>query len=78
MTEFERERKDMVNHPNHYQGQKFEVIDIIEDYQLGFHLGNVLKYILRAGRKSDRVEDLRKAVWYLEREIANEKTEVAE
>ena len=67
--------KAKINHPRHYQGQQFEVIDIIEDYQLGFHLGNVLKYTLRAGKKSDRVEDLRKAVWYLEREIANDMME---
>lgn len=62
---------EMVNHPSHYQGNKFEVIDIIEDYKLGFNLGNSIKYILRAGKKDDIVQDLRKAKWYLEREINN-------
>lgn len=62
---------EKINHPSHYQGQRFEVIDIIEDFDLGFKLGNAIKYILRAGRKGDFVEDLRKAIWYLEREICH-------
>ena len=62
---------DKVNHPSHYQGNKFEVIDIIEDYKLGFSLGNAIKYILRAGKKNDYKEDLQKAIWYLQREISN-------
>ena len=57
----------MVDHPEHYQGNKFEVIDIIEDYDLGFCLGNAVKYILRAGKKDDIVQDINKAIWYLER-----------
>ena len=57
-----------VNHPEHYLGKKYEVIDIIEDFGLGFGLGNAIKYILRAGRKGEQAEDLRKAIWYLERE----------
>ena len=61
-------KKDMVNNPDHYYGEKFEVIDIIEDFKLGFNLGNAVKYILRAGKKSDFKEDLEKAVWYLQRE----------
>ena len=58
--------KDLVNHPPHYNLGNFEVIEIIEDRQLGFHLGNVLKYICRAGEKdsSKYVEDLEKAAWY--------------
>lgn len=63
------QNNDKINHPSHYQGQRFEVIDIIEDFDLGFKLGNAIKYILRAGRKGDFIEDLRKAIWYLEREI---------
>lgn len=59
---------DMVNQPPHYKGNKYECIDIIEDFSLGFHLGNAVKYILRAGKKGNRVEDIRKAIWYLERE----------
>ena len=62
---------DDVNHPAHYTGGKIEVIDFIEDKGLGFHLGNAVKYISRAGRKNpDKiVEDLQKAVWYINREI---------
>lgn len=64
-------KAEKVNHPSHYKGQRFEVIDIIEDYKLGFNLGNTIKYVLRAGHKDDYVQDLKKAVWYLEREISN-------
>ena len=62
---------DNVNHPSHYTSGKIEVIDFIEDKKLGFHLGNAVKYISRAGRKNpDKiVEDLQKAVWYINREI---------
>ena len=62
---------DNVNHPSHYTSGKIEVIDFIEDKELGFHLGNAVKYISRAGRKDpDKiVEDLQKAVWYINREI---------
>jgi len=60
-----------VNHPKHYAGKKYEVIDIIEDFDLGFHLGNAVKYILRAGKKDSTktLEDLDKARWYIERLI---------
>ena len=62
---------DNVNHPAHYTGGKIEVIDFIEDKELGFHLGNAVKYISRAGRKNPdkTVEDLRKAAWYINRQI---------
>ena len=62
---------DNVNHPSHYNDGKIEVIDYIEDKNLGFHLGNVVKYVSRAGKKdkTKAVEDLKKARWYLEREI---------
>jgi len=62
-------KKEMVNHPDHYQGNKFEVIDIIEDFKLGFHLGNVVKYVLRAGKKDATAQELEKARWYLDRYI---------
>lgn len=62
-------KKETVNHPEHYKGKKLEVIDIIDDYNLSFSLGNVIKYVLRAGKKEDAVEDLKKARWYLSREI---------
>lgn len=62
---------DNVNHPAHYTDGKIEVISFIEDKNLNFHRGNAVKYIARAGKKDPEkeVEDLRKAVWYLNREI---------
>lgn len=67
---------DAVNHPSHYNDGKIEVIEYIEDKKLGFHLGNSIKYISRAGKKdpTKTVQDLEKAKWYLEREIARLKT----
>lgn len=59
-----------INHPPHYQSDKgIEAIDIIEAFSLDFCLGNVIKYVLRAGKKGDRKEDLEKAAWYLKRAI---------
>lgn len=58
---------DMVNHALHYNQGKFEVIDVIEDWGLGFHLGNAVKYIARAKHKGNQEEDLRKAIWYINR-----------
>ncbi len=60
---------NLVNHPTHYQGKDIEAIDVIESFDLGFNLGNAIKYILRAGKKGGKEEDLRKAIWYLQREI---------
>lgn len=62
---------DNVNHPSHYTTGKIEVIDFIEDKELNYHRGNAIKYIVRAGKKdpSKEIEDLQKAVWYLNREI---------
>ena len=68
---------DPISHPQHYQGKKFEAIDIIEDFNLNFCLGNAIKYILRAGKKNEKKEDLKKAIWYLHREI-NEFWELGE
>ena len=65
----DEEEKEMVNHPSHYNMGKYETIDVIEDWQLNFNLGNAVKYISRAGYKDDIAQDLRKALWYLEREI---------
>ncbi len=65
-------KKEAVNHPSHYGGEKnpYEAIKVIEAWDLNFSLGNVLKYMSRAGKKSDNVlEDLKKAAWYLNREI---------
>lgn len=70
---------DAVNSPSHYaEGREFETIDVIEDWCLGYHLGNAVKYISRAGRKDDILQDLRKAQWYLNREIENLELEQAE
>ena len=62
---------DNINHPSHYADGKIEVIDFIEDKKLPFHLGNVIKYISRAGKKSPdtELEDLKKAQWYLNRYV---------
>lgn len=61
--------KEMVDHPSHYNMGRIEVIDAIEDRNLGFHDGNAVKYIARANHKGQRDQDLRKAIWYLERLI---------
>ena len=61
---------DMVNHPPHYTKGGIETIDFIEAKELGYNLGNVVKYITRADHKGDKHEDLCKARWYLNREIS--------
>ena len=63
--------KEKINHPSHYKGKRFEAIDVIEDFELDFNLGNVIKYILRSHKKDDYLQDLKKALWYLQREIEN-------
>lgn len=62
-----------IDHPLHYGGESnvYEAIKVIEAWELGFNLGNAVKYVSRAGKKGDRLEDLKKAKWYLEREIQN-------
>jgi len=66
-----------VHHPPHYQtDQGLEAVDVIEAFFYdNFHLGNAFKYIARAGRKGDYVEDLQKAAWYLQREIERNSNE---
>lgn len=69
---FDRPTKtDLVNHPPHYKSGGIEVIDFIEAKDLNYRLGNVIKYVSRAGKKldSDPVQDLEKAAFYLNREI---------
>jgi hypothetical protein len=63
---------DPVNHPPHYKTGGIETIDFIEAKDLNYRMGNAVKYVSRAGKKegSDPIEDLEKAVWYLQREIA--------
>ena len=62
---------DPVNHPEHYKVGGIETIDFIEAKQLSYNLGNVVKYLTRADHKGNRLQDLQKALWYLEREIKN-------
>ena len=62
-------KPDLVNNPPHYTTGGIETIDFIEAKKLNYNLGNVVKYITRADHKGSRIEDLRKAKWYLEREI---------
>ena len=71
---------DNVNHPSYYTDGKIEVIDFIEDKKLNFHRGNAVKYIARAGKKNPEkeVEDLKKAAWYINREIERLKNEDCE
>jgi hypothetical protein len=62
-------KADPVNHPAHYKYGGIETIDFIEAKELGYNLGNVVKYITRADHKGNRKQDLEKAMWYLTREI---------
>ena len=73
-----KEKKEMIKHPNHYlKNSGFEVIDVIEAWDLDFCLGNAVKYIARAGKKfpDKKVEDLKKAVLYIERIIEKSSVE---
>jgi hypothetical protein len=67
----EPSKKEAVNHPSHYGGKNnpYEAIKVIEAWNLGFCLGNTIKYIARAGKKDATVQELEKALWYLKREI---------
>lgn len=64
---------DSVNHPTHYTAGGIETIDFIEAKKLNYNLGNVIKYLTRADHKGNKLEDLRKAQWYLTREINSTK-----
>jgi len=74
-TKKELNKVDMVNYPPHYMFGMIEPIEVIEDWELDFCLGNVIKYIARAGRKvtvindEEMIQDLKKAQWYLNRRI---------
>ena len=58
---------DLVNSPPHYIGYGMEVIDVIEAFDLDFHRASAIKYILRAGKKDDAIQDIQKAIWFLNR-----------
>ena len=62
---------DNVNNPTHYNTGTIEVITVIEDWKLNFNLGNAIKYIGRCEHKNNKIEDIKKAIWYLERELKN-------
>ena len=64
-----KEMHDNINQPKHYNYGDIEPIDVIEDWGLPYHLGNVIKYIARAEHKGKLIEDLKKARWYLDRYI---------
>ena len=68
---------DMVNSPSHYTFGTYEVIDVIEDWKLGFHEANCIKYIARAKHKGNELEDLKKAQWYLNRKISDMELDIA-
>lgn len=69
---------DKVDHPKNYNfGNKFEVIDVIEDWKLDFCTGNAVKYIARSKRKGNEVEDLKKAIWYLNRKLEDSQVKLS-
>ena len=62
-----------VDKPSHYQTESgMEAIDVIEAFELGFNIGNSVKYLLRAGKKDCRTTDLSKALWYIQRELGED------
>jgi hypothetical protein len=72
--QFAKAALDLINNPPHYRTGGIETIDFIEAKDLNYRLGNVVKYVSRAGRKNtDPVQDLEKAAWYLQREITARK-----
>jgi hypothetical protein len=66
-----RESGSMVDHPVHYNAGKYEVIDVLEDWDMGFHCGNAIKYISRHKHKMHPAQDIEKAIWYLQRYLGN-------
>lgn len=70
---------DQVNKPAHYTHSEIEPIDVTEQWNLDFFMGNAVKYIARAGKKNseDIVDDLGKAIWYLQRAHGNECARIA-
>jgi hypothetical protein len=71
----DEDENSSVIHPRHYGGadNPYEAIKVIEAWEVGFNLGNTLKYISRAGKKDNIIQDLEKALFYLDREIQNRK-----
>lgn len=73
LVNYSNKMKEKVDHPLHYGGKDnpYEAIKVIEAWKLNFNLGNALKYISRTGKKDEAIQELEKAVWYLNREIEN-------
>jgi hypothetical protein len=71
----DKPKKELVDHPKHYGGKDnpYEAIKVIEAWDLGFCLGNTVKYIARCGKKDNEIQELEKALWYLKREIKRRK-----
>ena len=70
-------KEGMINHPKHYTFGTIEVIEVIDDWQLRFYEGQVIKYVGRAKHKGNELEDLKKAQWYLNRLIKNMELDIA-
>lgn len=68
-----RPEPNTVDHPVHYNHGTIEAITVIEDWNLGFNMGNALKYLARADHKGTPEADLKKAIWYLQRELDRRK-----
>lgn len=66
--EMKDEKYESINHPSHYN-QGIEAIDYIESHKMNFNIGNVIKYVTRAKHKGTELQDLKKGLWYLKREI---------
>jgi len=69
---------DSINHPSHYTSGTYEVIDVIEDWGLNYNLGNALKYIGRADHKGTAVQDLKKGIWYMQRDLQNREKQMSD
>ena len=67
--DYVQKANDSIHSPKHYTTGKYEVIDVIEDWDLNFRLANTIKYVARHKHKGKPLEDLKKALWYLQREI---------
>jgi len=65
MTTEEQKQYDMVNHPQHYTQGKYEHVEVVKNWGLGYHLGNSTKYMMRSPHKGKEIEDLEKGYWYL-------------
>ncbi len=68
--EEEEDEDQLVQDPDHYKGKTMRAIEVVEDFDLNFNLGSAITYILRCNKKGCKQRDLKKAIWYLKREIS--------